>query len=344
MFSLLSLVALLAPLTEVLAISYRGADISSLALLEEGGTTYSAGGSVEPLETILASYGANLARIRIWTDDASDYNLDYGLALAQRAANTGMAIMVDLHYSDTWADPANQAIPSAWATDLDSLNTQIYTYTLDVVQSFVDAGLAIDFIQVGNEINDGMLWPTGQISKNGYSPLSQLLHSAVSAVRSASSSTKTVIHIANGWYGEGVTSFYDQVFIQGALSADDVDVMGFSMYPFYDSGATLNALQSSLSSIVSSYSKDVMLVETDWPVECPGVNLTEDIPVSSTGQVTWVGDLVNILDGLSGGHGAGFVYWEPAWIGNAALGSGCSDNLLVEYSGAARTSMEMFAV
>ncbi|KAF9027755.1 arabinogalactan endo-1,4-beta-galactosidase [Hymenopellis radicata] len=321
MFSFLSLVALLAPLTEVLAISYRGADISSLALLEEGGTTYSAGGSVEPLETILASYGANLARIRIWTDDASDYNLDYGLALAQRAANAGMAIMVDLHYSDTWADPANQAIPSAWATDLDSLNTQIYTYTLDVVQSFVDAGLAIDFIQ---------------ISKNGYSPLSQLLHSAVSAVRSASSSTKTVIHIANGWYGEGVSSFYDQVFIQGALSEDDVDVMGFSMYP--------------LSNIVLSYSKDVMLVETDWPVECPGVDLTEDIPVSATGQVTWVGDLVNILDGLSGGHGAGFVYWEPAWIGMLvrtscfSLGSGCSDNLLVEYSGVARTSMEMFAV
>ncbi len=107
-----------------------------------------------------------------------------------------------------------------------------------------------------------MLWPTGRISVNGYSPLSQLLHSAVSAVRTASSSTKTVIHIANGWNRSAVQSFFQQIFIAGQLATSDVDVMGFSMYPFYDAGATLSALKSSLTNIVSLYGKvDCLLLD-----------------------------------------------------------------------------------
>ncbi|KAF9027745.1 glycosyl hydrolase 53 [Hymenopellis radicata] len=255
-----------------------------------------------------------------------------------------MSIMVDLHYSDTWADPGKQGIPSGWSTSLSSLNTQIYTYTLNVVQTFVNAGITPNFIQVGNEVNDGMLWPTGRISVNGYSPLSQLLHSAVSAVRTVSPSTKTVIHIANGWNKSAVQSFFQQIFIAGQLATGDVDVMGFSMYPFYDAGATLVALKSSLTNIVSLYGKDVMLVETDWPVSCSGTTLTEpSIAVSAAGQVTWMNNLVSILNGLTGGHGTGFVYWEPGWIGNAGLGSSCADNLLVDGSGKTRTSMSMFS-
>ncbi len=87
-------------LANVFAITYRGADISSLAILEASGQTYS-DGSTKPLETILTSHGANLARIRIWVSDSSDYNLNYGVALARRAKAAGMSIMVDLHYSDT---------------------------------------------------------------------------------------------------------------------------------------------------------------------------------------------------------------------------------------------------
>ncbi|KAF9019493.1 glycosyl hydrolase 53 [Hymenopellis radicata] len=255
--------SLLAPLTNVFAITYRGADISSLAILEASGQTYS-DGSTKPFETILTSHGANLARIRIWVSNSSDYNLNYGVALARRAKAAGMSIMVDLHYSDTWADPGKQGIPSGWSTSLSSLNTQIYTYTLNVVQTFVDAGITPNFIQVGNEVNDGMLWPTGRISVNGYSPLSQLLHSAVSAVRTVSPSTKTVIHIANGWNKSAVQSFFQQIFIAGQLATGDVDVMGFSMYPFYDAGATLSALKSSLTNVVSLYGK----VASNLPLYC----------------------------------------------------------------------------
>ncbi|KAG7448735.1 endogalactanase [Guyanagaster necrorhizus] len=334
---------LLAVFAGVHSLSYIGADFSSLVNLENSGTSYSDGGSTEAFETILTNHGANIARIRVWTSESDDeYSLDYGLALAKRAVDAGMALLIDLHYSDTWADPSDQAIPSAWDEDLDSLNTSIYTYTLDLVNAFIDQGTTIDYIQIGNEINGGILWPTGEVSTNGYEPLSELLHSAVSAVREASSTTKTVIHLANGWDEDSVSYFYKNIFYQGALELEDVDVMAFSFYPFYDEDATLSALKSSLNAVVSAYAKDIMIVETDWPYECSSVVLSESISVSVSGQETWMSDIKTMLEDLSDDHGVGLFYWEPGWIGNAGLGSSCEDNLLVDSSGKARDSMSVF--
>ncbi|KAF8151191.1 endogalactanase [Pholiota molesta] len=315
--------------------------------LEQSGLVYKDASSASgaKFETILHNHGTNLARIRVWTSTSnSDYSLTYGLALAKRAQAAGMNILVDLHYSDTWADPGKQAIPSGWPTDLAGLNTQIYTYTTNLVKSFTAQGTPIQFIEIGNEINDGILWPTGRISVNGYSPLSQLLHSAASGVRAASSSTKIVVHLANGWDGSSVSSFYSNIFIAGEFATSDVDVMGFSFYPFYGTGATLSALQSSLQAMVTKYGKDVMVVETDWPAVCSGVTLSNTaVPVSAAGQSTWVADIRNVLSAISGGHGLGIIYWEPGWVGNANLGSSCSDNLLVDSTGTTRSSISMFA-
>ncbi|EJC99940.1 arabinogalactan endo-1,4-beta-galactosidase [Fomitiporia mediterranea MF3/22] len=323
------------------ALTLNGADFSSLSLLESQGISYTDGGSKRPFETILSDHGFKLARIRIWT--AGTYTQDYGIALAKRAKAAGMKILVDLHYSDTWADPGHQAIPSSWPQDLDGLNTQIWTYTKDLVTAFSNAGVPIDYIQVGNEINDGLLWPTGRISVNGFHPASELLHSAVSGVRAASSTAKTVVHIANGWDSGGVDFFFGGIFVSGALSTSDVDVLAFSFYPFYDTRATLNALQSTLTSVVSQFNKDILIAETDWPVSCSSVTLSEtSIPKSAAGQQTWVHDVENVLTGLSGGHGLGVVYWEPGWIGNAGLGSACADALLVDSSGATRSSINLF--
>ncbi|PPQ92270.1 hypothetical protein CVT25_008578 [Psilocybe cyanescens] len=343
--SLFATLATLAPLSQ--ALQYHGADFSSLVNLEKSGIVYKDSSSAQgaKFETILHNHGVNLARIRIWTStNDADYSLNYGLALAKRAAAAGMEIFVDLHYSDTWADPGKQAIPSSWPKDLASLNTQIYTYTMNLVHSFSAQGTPIKFIEIGNEINSGILWPVGQISANGYSGLSELLHSAASGVRAASSSTKIMIHLANGWDSSAVSSFYSQVFLQGKLSTSDVDVMGFSFYPFYGTGATLNNLKSSLQNIINKYGKDVMVVETDWPTSCSGVALSEpSVPISAAGQSTWVADIRNVLSGLSGGHGLGIVYWEPGWVGNANLGSSCADTLLVDSSGNTRSSISMFS-
>lgn len=128
-------------------------------------------------------------------------------------------------------------------------------YTLALVQAFANQGTPIDYIQIGNEINDGLLWPVGRISQQGFHPASELLHSAASAVRTGSPSTKIVVHIANGWDSGSVSYFWDGIFVPGALSTADVDIFGFSFYPFYGTGATLNALKSSLNSIISKFNK-----------------------------------------------------------------------------------------
>ncbi|KAF5357080.1 hypothetical protein D9756_006542 [Leucocoprinus leucothites] len=277
-----------------------------------------------------------------------------------------MSILVDLHYSDTWADPGHQAIPSSWPTNLNGLNTQIWTYTRDVVNAFANQGTPIRFIQVGpsycgqfylpdhlppyfaqigNEINDGLLWPTGKISSKGFSRASQpVLHSASTGVCAATSGSN--VHIANGWESSGVNFFWNGIFLQGQFATSDFDLFGFSFYPFYNSVASYSALQSTLTGIVNKFGKDVMVVETDWPAtgSCSGVTLSErSIPISVAGQTTWVNGIKNVLAALPGGHGTGIVYWEPGWIGNAGLGSSCSDNLLVDGSGVSRASMSMFS-
>ena len=118
-------------------------------------------------------------------------------------------------------------------------------------------------MQIGNEINDGLLWPTGQISVNGFTGASQLLHAGSLAVRTASPSTKTVIHLANGWDQADVSWFYSGIFnvsetgegLGCGLTHSDVDVMGFSFYPFYGTNATLSNLDSSMEYVISTYNK-----------------------------------------------------------------------------------------
>ncbi|KAL4249699.1 Arabinogalactan endo-beta-1,4-galactanase [Abortiporus biennis] len=297
---------------ETYALTYKGSDLSSLAVVERNGVTFKDNGKTTPFETILKNHGSNAARIRIWT--AGDYNLNYGLALAKRVKAAGMTLIVDLHYSDTWADPGKQAIPSGWPQDLNGLNTQIYTYTQSIVNSFKNQGTPIDILQVGNEINNGLLWPVGEISVNGINPVSQLLNSAINGAKSA-----------------------------GALSASAVDIIGVSFYPFYDSGATLSALKSSLTNLANKMNKPIVVAETDWPVACSGGTLTEpSIPVSAAGQKTWIKDIASVLNGLPNGLGQGIFYWEPGWVGSANLGSSCSDNLLVDSNGNTRTSINIF--
>ncbi|OJT05366.1 Lactation elevated protein 1 [Trametes pubescens] len=261
------------------ALMYKAADISSLALVEKAGIKYTDGGKVTPFETIIHNHGANTVRIRVWT--TGDYNLQYGLALAKRVKAAGLTLVVDLHYSDT----------------------SLRRYTKDVVTSFSSQGTPIDILQVGNEINGGLLWPVGQISSKGINPVSQLLHSAINGAKAAGS-PKILIHLANGWDWSGLNSFFGKVFIQGALTADQVDFIGVSFYPFYDSGATLAALKSSLTNLANTYKKPIVVAETDWPVTCTGAKLTEpSIAVSTSGQQTWVGDIKNVLTALPNGLG-----------------------------------------
>ncbi|KAG8785082.1 hypothetical protein FRC15_002018 [Serendipita sp. 397] len=296
-------------------LSIKGHDFSSLAVMEKERTPtfLDASGQKSDAITILRNGGANYARLRIWT--AGEYTVDYAIALAKRAKNNGMKVLVDLHYSDTWADPAHQSIPSGWASDLASLNTKIYTYTKDVVTAFKNAGVTIDMIQIGNEIRQGLLWPTGKTPN--WNSLSQLLNSGRNGAidGNTSSPPKIMIHIDNGWDWSLQQSWWDNIQVQGALTLDKVDYIGVSFYPFYDTRATLANLKTTLTNMANRYGRPLIVAETDYPAVCSGVSLSEpSIPASSAGQTQWVQKIAQVVCGLPGGLGKGIFYWEPTWL------------------------------
>ncbi|KAJ5123347.1 hypothetical protein N7448_009444 [Penicillium atrosanguineum] len=313
------------------------ADISSLIIEEDAGISYkTTSGTTEALEVILADAGINSVRQRVWVNPSGgNYDLDYNLKLAKRMQAQGMTTYLDLHFSDTWADPSDQTTPSGWSTtDIDTLAWQVYNYTLDVCNTFYENDLTVEMVSIGNEIRAGLLWPLGETSS--YSNIARLLHSAAWGIKDSDLATtpKIMIHLDNGWSWSEQEYFYNEVLASGTLVSSDFDLIGVSYYPFYSSSATLSALTTSLTNLHSTYSKDVLVVETNWPYACPdpAYSFPSDlasIPFSVAGQEEFLEKLAAVVESVTGG--VGIYYWEPAWVDNAGLGSSCSDNLLFSW-------------
>jgi len=211
----------------------------------------------------------------------------------------------------------------------------VYNYTLDVCNTFHDNGLDVSIVSIGNEIRNGLLWPLGETSS--YSNIARLLHSGAWGVKDSDleMTPKIMIHLDNGWSWSEQEYFYNKVLASGStLVSSDFDYIGVSYYPFYNSSATLSALKTSLTNLHSTYSKDVLVVETNWPYSCPDPEYSfpsdlSGLPFSTAGQEEFLEKLAAVVE-ASGG--SGIYYWEPAWVDNGGLGSSCSDNLLVSWS------------
>lgn len=155
-----------------------------------------------------------------------------------------------------------------------------------------------------------------------------------------------MIHLDNGWNWGTQQYWYNTVLSQGLLLTSDFDIMGVSHYPFYNSQATLANLKSSLANMASKWGKTLIVAETDWPISCPSPAYqfpsdASSIPFSAAGQTTWMQNVAKVVASVSGG--AGLFYWEPAWIDNANLGSSCANNLMVDSSGKALSSLAVFS-
>lgn len=341
-----ALLSLCAGLTQA-ALTYKGVDWSSVAVEEASGITYkTTSGTAEALEKILVDSGVNTVRQRVWVNPSDgNYNLDYNVALAKRAKAAGLNVYLDLHYSDTWADPSHQAIPSGWPTDVSNLAWEVYNYTLDVMNAMNDAGVSPSIVSIGNEITAGMLFSTGSTS-NMYN-LAEILHSAAYGVKDSDLATtpKIMIHLDNGWNWDTQEWWYTSVLAEGPLSTSDFDIMGVSYYPFYNSAATLASLKTSLTNMASTWGKEIMVAETDWPTSCPSPAYAfpsdlSSIPFSAAGQTTFVQKVAAVVAAVSGG--SGLFYWEPAWVDNSSLGSSCPYNTMFEYPGTALSSLVVF--
>jgi arabinogalactan endo-1,4-beta-galactosidase len=230
---------------------------------------------------------------------------------ALRAKNAGMKIMIDFHYSDSWADPGKQFKPAAWTSlNFATLTSTLHDYTASVMNTLKTNGITPDWAQVGNETNDGMLWEDGRASKN-MANFAALVKAGYSAVKSVSSTTKVIVHISNGYDNSLFRWMFDGLKANGA----QWDIIGMSLYPSTDNWATLNSqCLANINDMVARYSTPCMVVEV-------GMNAS-----ATTTARSFLSDIITKTNAVASGNGLGVFYWEPEAYNWQGYGLGAFDN------------------
>lgn len=303
------------------ALSILGADISSLKKSEDlGGIYRDASGTPMDALQILKDHGLNYARLRVWLDPADGYdNKERILEMAVRLKELGIKLLVDFHYSDNWADPGKQIKPAAWEDhDFEQLKQAVYDHTFDVCSSLAAQGTPPDIVQVGNEINAGILWPDGHTyDPPNWDNLAQLLIAGYNAVKACSPETQVMLHIAEGGDNDLARWWFDNI------TRRDVpfDVIGISYYAYWH--GSLAELQHNLNDISARYDKDVILVETayaftdrdndNYPNIVDQDLAVQNYPLTPEGQRDMLRDVMSIVRAVDDGRGLGVFYWDATW-------------------------------
>lgn len=282
---------------------FKGADVSWLSQMEASGFVfYDFESNRKDCLDILKENGMNIIRLRTWVNPSDDpvnghCSIDETIDMAIRVKNKGLHLMIDFHYSDTWADPGHQEKPSAWKNlSFNELKKAVYDYTYKFMERLKSRGVIPEFVQIGNEINAGMLWPDG--SYTNFYKLSQLIESGSKAVKDVSPDTKIIIHLANGhdnslfrWFFDNLNQYFT-----------NYDVIGMSYYPHWDGrkwDLTINLLYSNMNDMVDRYNKEVMIVETGGPYWEP--EETYNMLIA----------LIDKVKNVKENKGIGVLYWEP---------------------------------
>jgi arabinogalactan endo-1,4-beta-galactosidase len=308
----------------------RGVDISSIIAIENAGVVFRDGnGNVQDIFTTLKQNGVNYIRVRVWNDPRNSAGRTYGggnndvqvaAQIGKRAAEHGMKLLVNFHYSDFWADPGKQTPPKAWTNfTLSQLETAIYDFTLASLNTIKSAGADIGMVQIGNETNFVMCGRTGM------NDLARMMNAGSRAVRELDSSLLVAVHFTNPSLGNGQTLiWYAQELHRLNV---DYDVYMTSYYSFWH--GTIANLTNVLNTIATQYGKYVVVGEMAHPyTNAPGDGFGHEVtssssgvdlryPVSPQGQIDMMTDVYTALAGINGGIGA--FYWEPAWLGVMGL-------------------------
>ena len=276
----------------------KGADVSWLTQMEANGKLfYNASGTPTECMTLLKSLGMNSIRLRVWVNPSDGWcNLHDMMIKAVRANNLGMRLMIDFHYSDSWADPSKQNKPAAWSTlSFADLKTAVANHTTEVMDSLKNKGITPEWVQVGNETGNGMLWPDGMASTNmaNYAALNNAGYDAVKAIFP---NTKVIVHVQNGFDNGLFRWLFDGLVANGGKW----DVTGMSLYPSTTDWSTKNTdCLTNMNDMVTRYGKPVMICE---------VGMSWD---SATACQSFLTDLIAKTKSVSGGNGLGVFYWEP---------------------------------
>jgi arabinogalactan endo-1,4-beta-galactosidase len=281
----------------------KGADISWLTQMESTGLKfYNGAGTEQDCMQILKDLGMNAIRLRVWVNPADGWcNTADVVAKAARAKSLGLKILIDFHYSDIWADPGHQTKPATWASqDFAALQTSVYNHTLSVLNSLKAGGITPEWAAVGNETNDGMLWPDGKASVN-MANFALLVNSGYDAVKAVDTSIKVIVHISNGYDNSLFRWMFDGLTANGAKW----DIIGMSLYPAAANWSALDAqCLVNMNDMVSRYNKPVMICEA-------GMSWDQASACNS-----FLTDIITKTKSVTGGKGVGVFYWEPESYNN----------------------------
>lgn len=315
----------------------HGADLSSLPRIEAAGARFHDGQGEADALTLLHRADIDAVRLRLWhTPGDSASALPAVLAMARRAHASGMRLLLDLHFSDTWADPAHQPTPAAWsALDFAALADSTERWARETVADLVAQGTPPAMVQVGNEVNHGMMWERGHIqgdNRDEWSRFTSLLEHAARGVRAGAGTApvSVMVHVSAGGDSAACRWFFDHLIVSGLR----FDAIGVSYYPLWHGG--IPALRGNLAMLARRYQRPVYVVETAYPftLRASGAPaaagdstrrfaqqimgdtraLLPGLDASLESQAIFVRAVRSALADIPLGRGAGLYWWEPAWV------------------------------
>jgi len=308
-----------------------GVDLSYVnAILDVGSEYRTSNAIVNNPYQIFKELGSNLVRVRLWHTPTWQvplygqikyHNLIDVKNTIKQAKSYGMSTLLDLHYSDNWADPHKQDTPKSWQNlSLTILADSFYLYTYNVLKELAKDNLIPKYIQIGNENNTGICHPQGRINGNNFNNFCTLLQEGIQAVRDFSveenEKIKVIIHVAQFQDAEGWVKG-----IQSCTIDLDYDILGISHYYKWSEYDKMDQISRAIEKLKTLTQKDIWIVETafPWTLEnkdtYPNILSDEGIPegysVTKSGQNLYLQELTQAI--IAGG-GKGIIYWEPAWI------------------------------
>jgi arabinogalactan endo-1,4-beta-galactosidase len=337
----------------------RGADLSFEPQEEAAGAHFSDAGAPGSPLAILNDHGLNYVRLRLWVNPPAGYSaLTSDLAMARRIKAAGDKLYLDIHYSDFWADPQHQDIPTAWqGQDLAQLTDTVRRYTSQVIQAFAKQHTPVDMVSIGNEIRNGILWPVGEVdwtADTGWSNLTTLLKAGVTGARQANPAGHKLLVMLH--FDEGANNTDSQRFY-GEMVKNRVpfDVIGLSYYPFFH--GPVSAMRANVDDLANRYGKPIVIAESQYPWTLANGDsdgnfvwntsfVSDGYPPTPGGQVSFYNDLLSIIHEIPNHLGAGLFYWEPEWIPGVGWEPNAgtpNDNLtLFSFNGRALPSVGLF--
>jgi arabinogalactan endo-1,4-beta-galactosidase len=325
-------------------LAVRSADLSFLPAIEAENTIfYNRAGQAENMLQTLKASGVNMIRIRLWNNPAtSTSSFAEVKAFAARIHAMGLKVWLCLHYSDTWADPGNQQPPAAWqGLSFAALKDSVFAFTKKAM-----ADIQPELVQIGNEINPGLLLPYGDISLHEAQSL-DLLSTGCRAARAVNPAAKIMIHYAGingtGWFFSKLRNL-------------DYDIAGISYYPIWH-GKNLDDLKSTLQSLRQNFNKETLVAETAYPFTLQWNDWTNNIlgsnaqiiepayPATPEGQKAFMEKIKSICQSANGC--LGFCYWGGEWVAykgvTATNGSFWENMALYDFSNKALPVLNAFA-